>query len=37
MKNQFTKNPWHYVSYGEHAPAIVNAIIEIPTDSKAKY
>lgn len=36
-KSQYTKNPWHYVSYGEKAPKVVNAIIEIPAESKAKY
>lgn len=36
-KAQYAKNPWHYVSYGSHAPEVVNAIIEIPSDSKAKY
>ena len=30
-------NPWHSVSYGENAPDIVTAIIEIPKGSKAKY
>lgn len=30
-------NPWHDVEYGEGAPAVVNAIIEIPKGSKAKY
>jgi len=30
-------NPWHSVSYGEQAPDIVNAIIEIPKNSRAKY
>ncbi|MGK9476767.1 inorganic diphosphatase [Melioribacter sp. OK-6-Me] len=30
-------NPWHHVEYGNEAPAIVNAIIEIPQGSKAKY
>jgi len=30
-------NPWHHVSYGPAAPAIVQSIIEIPTGSKAKY
>ena len=30
-------NPWHSVSYGEEAPAVVTAIIEIPKGSKAKY
>jgi inorganic pyrophosphatase len=30
-------NPWHEVSYGEKIPEIVNAIIEIPRNSRAKY
>lgn len=30
-------NPWHHVSYGEKVPEIVNAIIEIPKGSQAKY
>jgi inorganic pyrophosphatase len=30
-------NPWHSVTAGEDIPSIVNAIIEIPKDSKAKY
>jgi len=30
-------NPWHYVEYGDFAPKIVNAIIEIPQGSKGKY
>jgi inorganic pyrophosphatase len=30
-------NPWHTVSYGEDAPKVVQAIIEIPSASKAKY
>ncbi len=30
-------NSWHDVSYGENAPELVNAIIEIPKDSKIKY
>lgn len=30
-------NPWHDVSFGEKAPEIVQAIIEIPKGSKAKY
>lgn len=32
-----TTNPWHSVSPGENAPKIVNAIIEIPKGSRAKY
>ncbi len=30
-------HPWHGVHYGEQAPRIVNAIIEIPQGSRAKY
>lgn len=30
-------NAWHDVHYGEDAPDFVNAIIEIPKGSKAKY
>jgi inorganic pyrophosphatase len=30
-------HPWHGVSYGEEAPTIVNAMIEIPEGSRAKY
>jgi len=30
-------NPWHHVHYGEKAPTEVQAIIEIPKGSKAKY
>lgn len=30
-------HPWHGVSYGPNAPDIVNAIIEIPEGSRAKY
>lgn len=30
-------NPWHDVALGADAPDIVNAIIEIPKGSKAKY
>ena len=36
-KQHFTANPWHYVSHGLKCPEIVNAIIEIPTGSQAKY
>jgi inorganic pyrophosphatase len=32
-----TQHPWHQVSPGEDIPNIVNAIIEIPKGSKAKY
>jgi inorganic pyrophosphatase len=30
-------NPWHDVKIGENQPEIVNAIIEIPRGSRAKY
>lgn len=30
-------NPWHHVSCGPDAPAIVQSIIEIPKGSKAQY
>ncbi len=30
-------HPWHGVSYGDMAPRIVNAVIEIPQGSRAKY
>jgi inorganic pyrophosphatase len=30
-------HPWHGVHYGENAPRIVNAIIEIPQGSRCKY
>src|SRR6201986_1431041 len=30
-------NPWHAVSYGRNVPDKVNAIIEIPRYSRAKY
>lgn len=30
-------NPWHKVSVGEHAPDVVNGIIEIPMNTRAKY
>lgn len=32
-----TQHPWHQVSPGEDLPNSVNAIIEIPRGSKAKY
>lgn len=31
------QNPWHKVNVGEEAPAIVNGIIEIPKNTRAKY
>ena len=30
-------HPWHGANYGDKAPGIVNAIIEIPQGSRAKY
>jgi inorganic pyrophosphatase len=30
-------HPWHGVHYGENAPVVVNAIIEIPQGSRSKY
>ena len=30
-------HPWHEVEIGENAPTTVNAIIEVPKGSKAKY
>ena len=30
-------NPWHHVSPGDDLPNIVNAVIEIPKESRAKY
>lgn len=30
-------NPWHDVSFGPAAPEIVNALIEIPKNSKTKF
>lgn len=37
MKTTNILHPWHGVSHGEQAPRIVNAIIEIPQGSRAKY
>jgi inorganic pyrophosphatase len=31
------KHPWHEVATGKNAPSIVNAVIEIPKGSRAKY
>jgi inorganic pyrophosphatase len=30
-------HPWHGVHYGEQAPRVVNAVIEIPQGSRCKY
>src|SRR5258708_27666010 len=37
MNKMNVSHPWHGVPVGEHAPRIVNAIIEIPQGSRAKY
>ncbi len=37
MEQQTVKHPWHGVPAGDHAPRIVNAIIEIPQGSRCKY
>lgn len=37
MKNIDLTNPWHKVSPGKNAPEIVNGIIEIPKNTRAKY
>ncbi len=37
MEPQTVVHPWHGVSYGDHAPRVVNAIIEIPQGSRCKY
>ena len=36
-KTTHVLHPWHGVSYGDQAPRFVNAIIEIPQGSHAKY
>jgi len=36
MKIDMT-NPWHKVSVGKNAPEVVNGIIEIPMNTRAKY
>lgn len=33
----YTLHPWHGAHYGDEAPKIVNALIEIPQGSKTKY
>ena len=35
--NQHTLHPWHGTEYGDKAPDVINAIIEIPKGSRAKY
>ena len=33
----YVLHPWHGADYGEKAPELVNALIEIPQGSKSKY
>ena len=33
----YVLHPWHGAEYGENAPEVVNALIEIPQGSKSKY
>lgn len=33
----YPSNPWHKVNVGDHTPDIVNGIIEIPQNTRAKY
>ena len=33
----FVLHPWHGAEHGDKAPAVVNALIEIPQGSKTKY
>jgi len=33
----YVKHPWHGAHYGQNAPEIVNALIEIPQGSRTKY
>jgi len=35
--NYDPNNPWHKVSVGEKSPDIINSIIEIPKNTRAKY
>lgn len=30
-------NPWHDITYGENAPDLVDGVIEIPKNTRAKY
>jgi inorganic pyrophosphatase len=36
-KKNMVQHPWHEVSIGSTPPSVVNAIIEIPKGSRAKY
>ncbi|HEY8657396.1 MAG TPA: inorganic diphosphatase, partial [Hanamia sp.] len=33
----YVLHPWHGAHFGNEAPQIVNALIEIPQGSKSKY
>lgn len=37
MKKVDKQNPWHKVKIGKKAPKVVNGIIEIPKNTRAKY
>lgn len=37
MKHRIRSHPWHDIPFGENAPEVVHAIIEISRGSKAKY
>ena len=37
MRSTTVLHPWHGASYGKHAPATVNALIEISRGSRTKY
>jgi len=37
MKTQYVLHPWHGVPYGDNAPRVVTAVIEIPQGSRCKY
>lgn len=37
MKQQHVLHPWHGAHYGDQAPETVNALVEIPQGSRAKY
>jgi inorganic pyrophosphatase len=37
MKTINVLHPWHGADYGKQAPAVVNAMIEIPQGSRTKY
>ncbi len=36
-KRLLMKHPWHDISPGENAPEVVNGVIEIPKNTRAKY